>query len=42
MLVSRWNFSWTAVVVAAINGLIKSITGFLGQQFRDDEKVINL
>lgn len=30
-----------AVVVAAVHGLIKCITCFLGQQFRDEEKVIN-
>lgn len=39
---SRWAFSLMAAVVAAVNGLIKCITCFLGQQFRDDEKVINL
>lgn len=42
MLVRRWDFSWMAVVVGAIDGLIKCITCFLGQQFRDDERVINL
>lgn len=31
-----------AAVVAAVNGLINCITCFLGQHFRDDEKVINL
>lgn len=39
---SRWNVSLMAAVVVAVNGLIKCITCILGQQVRDDEKVINL